>query len=85
MDIVASVAMNGGRLPRVISKPENVPHSAPTPSAATIATGIGMPFAFDIHPMTIMDTARTDPTDRSMPPMTITAVMPSAMMPSTVS
>ena len=50
-----------------------------------MANDIGIPATLESQPMTIIDSARIDPTERSIPPMTITAVMPSAMIPSTVS
>ena len=85
IDMVAKVAINAGKRACVTSKPDPKPHSAPIPSAATMAIGIGTPMVLDNQPIPIIDRASTEPTDKSMPPITITAVMPRAMMPSTVS
>ncbi|MCY1439631.1 hypothetical protein D9M71_558740 [compost metagenome] len=84
MDIIASVAMNDGRPARTTSKAVVDPHAAPTAIAPSMAAHIGRPRTCSSQLMTMIATASTAPTDRSMPPMRITSVMPSAMMPSTV-
>ena len=82
--IIAKVAMNGGSFARVMSRPLPKPHAAPTTTARTIASGNGRFLSFASQPMTIIESAKIEPTDRSMPPMTMTAVMPIAMIPRTV-
>ncbi|SVK47253.1 Uncharacterised protein [Acinetobacter baumannii] len=55
------------------------PNSAPTASAATIASGMGT--AASINPAaTEPASAITGPTERSMPPVRMAQVMPTAMM-----
>ncbi|MNP83107.1 hypothetical protein D3C76_1819530 [compost metagenome] len=49
-----------------------------------MAKPMGSPMACSAQLITMIDTASTAPTDRSMPPIRITRVMPRAMMPSTV-
>ena len=60
-------------------QPLNAPTSSDTPSASGIASQIDMP-AFIVMPITMPDSTSTAPTDRSMPPVTMTAVMPIAMI-----
>ena len=62
-----------------MSSPLNAPTAMAVPSASGTASQIDMP-AFIVMPMTMPDSTSTAPTDRSMPPVMITAVMPMAMM-----
>ena len=55
------------------------PTSSDAPSASGTASQIDMP-AFIVMPITMPDSTSTAPTDRSMPPVMMTAVMPMAMM-----
>ncbi|MNL33467.1 hypothetical protein D3C87_1553800 [compost metagenome] len=84
MDIIASVAMNDGKPALTTSNAVVEPHAAPAAIAPSIATHIGRPRTCSSQLMTMIETASTAPTDRSIPPIRITRVMPSAMMPSTV-
>src|SRR6185295_14088602 len=59
--------------------PLMAPTTSDTPSASGTASQIDRP-AFIVMPITMPDSTSTAPTDRSMPPLTITAVMPIAMM-----
>jgi hypothetical protein len=45
-----------------------------------MAIHIGSPASANVHAVTTLPRASTDPTDRSMPPEMITAVIPSARM-----
>ena len=49
--------------------------------AAMMLSHRGHPALWLVQPKTIIAKARTAPTDRSMPPATMTKVMPSARMP----
>ncbi|GMA84843.1 hypothetical protein GCM10025868_00930 [Angustibacter aerolatus] len=74
----ASVTMNGGSRSHEMTTPCTRPTSAAAPSPAPIAAQ--EPYrAADAERMTA--SAYVDPTDRSMPPLMITNVMPAAMMP----
>ncbi len=91
--IVPSVTMNGGILPLVTSTPFSSPNSqpakTPTRTASTYTAGPEIPMEYrnplgpeSISIMTMAPTAtREEPTERSMPPDTMTKVMPSAIMP----
>ena len=54
-----------------------MPHVSPVTSAIPIASGAGSP-AWSERASGMPDNARIDPTDRSMPPDTMTNVMPTA-------
>ena len=75
--IMPSVMMNGGRRPSAITSPLASPHAAPTASAAPTAAGAGQP-AFNAAASTTPENATSDPTERSIPPDTMTNVMPTA-------
>jgi hypothetical protein len=77
MLIMPSVAMNGGSRPKVTRRPLARPHTRPTISPMPIPTGTGSPAASE-RPSAMPASASTDPTDRSMPPETMTNVMPTA-------
>ncbi|MNI71175.1 hypothetical protein D3C73_1270340 [compost metagenome] len=76
--MVASVAINGAILPLVIISPLTIPMSPPAKQPTTIAK-IGS------HPDNIrlavnaLDSARIEPTDKSIPPVRITKVIPKAI------
>ena len=71
--------MNGGMRMRAIINPFAQPQSVPAKTPATIPSMTESVETIVIVPTT-PEKARIDPTDRSMPPETITRVMPSAMM-----
>src|SRR5215218_4743498 len=77
---IARVAMNGGRLPRVISSPFVSPASAPAPIPSASAATSGRLATTLAQPKTIPASPKTLPTERSMPPETITKVWPRARM-----
>src|ERR1019366_5324851 len=76
---VPSVAMNGGNRPAVTSRPLVKPKTKPTPSPNDTQTTVGNPF-WKASAVTRPDRPITEPTDRSMPPVTITMTMPTDMM-----
>src|SRR4249920_3789487 len=55
------------------------PTSSDTPSASGTASQIDIP-AFIVMPITMPDSTSTAPTERSIPPQMMTAVMPIAMI-----
>ena len=71
-DIIASVAMKGGTRKAVMSTPDTIPQRPAATRAIRMETGSGTPTTLASQPITIMASARTDPTERSMPPMRIT-------------
>src|SRR5438309_321747 len=73
-----SVAIKGCTLPRVTIRPSRSPNAAPTASPAPLPTSSGRP-AESMPAMTAPDTASTEPTLRSMPPVRMTKVMPAAI------
>ena len=77
--IVPSVTMNGTTWSRVISRPLSAPHSAPaaTPPSGARSRRRRRP-ARSSSAVTTVLSATMEPTDRSIPPATITIVMPSA-------
>ncbi len=95
MPIVARVAMKGGSFTRVISRPFTRPHAAPVAMPTTRlsathsptdgptrpdTTGIRLRM---LHAATTLENASTEPTERSMPPDTITNVIPTPMITNT--
>src|ERR1700754_5144026 len=74
----ASVTINGCSLKKWISAPIAAPNNAPNSSTSGTIAQIGQCHhcAATAHRMVV--SATTEPTDRSMPPDTITNVMPSA-------
>src|SRR5437868_1387681 len=62
-----------------MSTPLMAPTASEAPRASSIATPIEVPSCI-VMPITMPDSTSTAPTDRSMPPVMITAVMPTAMM-----
>src|SRR3989442_3714268 len=75
---IPSVAMKGCTLPRVITRPLTSPSSAPTARPPPMPTSTGRPAASS-PAITAPESASTEPTLRSMPPVRITNVMPAAM------
>src|ERR1700676_768050 len=73
--IMPSVAMNGGNPMRVTNKPLNAPQIAPMITPPSMPIGTGTP-AFTSNAATTPESASTDPTDRSIPPVMITQVAP---------
>ena len=76
---VPSVTMNGGMRRVAIIRPFAQPHRAPHKTPARMPAGTDPVSTIVIVPST-PEHARMEPTDRSMPPDTMTSVMPSAMM-----
>src|SRR5882672_2147907 len=79
IDSIPRVTTNGGTPTYAIMMPFNAPTSSDAPSASGIATQMDVP-AFIVMPITMPDSTSTAPTERSMPPVMMTAVMPIAMM-----
>src|SRR5438552_3122288 len=73
--------MSGGTLKRVMMKPLMRPPSPPALTARTMATGRANPTFFQNTPTRIAERPSIEPTERSMPPVTITKVMVSATRP----
>ncbi|MNT13454.1 hypothetical protein D3C72_1484250 [compost metagenome] len=72
-----SVTMNGGSFMKAISAPLTSPNSNPHSSAAGTLSAASCGIS-ETSIATTADTDRIDPTDRSMPPVRITNVMPAA-------
>ena len=84
--IIPSVTMNGGSRNSVISTPLRDPAAAhrlvPTSAASTIAAGPACappPQSRSSRAVLTDDSATSDPTERSIPPVTITSVIPIAI------
>src|SRR5438093_6721582 len=77
MLIMPSVAMNGGRRPIEIKTPLPIPHASPTSNPIVNASGIDRPAA-RLLAITAPENANTEPTDRSIPAVIITNVIPAA-------
>src|SRR5215471_12925947 len=71
--------MKGGIRNVAIAAPLARPQRVPVAMAAAMPSATGAPLTIAIAPAT-PDSAMTDPTERSIPPDTITIVMPIAMM-----
>ena len=80
MDSMPSVTTKDGMPTYATITPLKAPTSRAVPSARRLPSQNDAPRFIDM-PITMPDSASTAPTDRSMPPVMITAVMPSAMMP----
>ena len=76
----ASVTMNGVMFSAVTAKALKAPHRAPSPMPAR-KEGMTPQPACNARPHTTPVSATTDPVERSMPPVTITKVSPTATMP----
>jgi hypothetical protein len=75
--IVPSVTMNGVILSVATSAPLSAPHRAPAAIPASAATRGPWPARAALA-VTTVTSATTEPTERSMPPCTMTRVMPTA-------
>ena len=82
MLIIPKVTTNGVTLPMVITTPLIVPMNAPNNSVAATTATTGQPRCSKLAQTTPVS-ARIDPTDRSIPAVKMTNVMPTAMMPMT--
>src|SRR5947209_2740583 len=71
--------MKGGMRSAAMVTPFASPHAAPAATAAAMPSNTGAPFVIANAPTTPAS-AITDPTERSIPPATITTVMPIAMI-----
>ncbi len=71
------VTTNGWMSKWWITSPMSSPSPAPSTRTATITSGAGQP-ARSVDAVTMVDSATTAPTDRSMPPLRITNVIPTA-------
>ena len=69
--------MNGWISKKWITQPITNPRAAPITSTASIAAGAGQPSLSSVA-HTIVVSATTEPTDRSIPPVRITNVIPTA-------
>ncbi|MNC73073.1 hypothetical protein D3C75_1242130 [compost metagenome] len=76
--IVASVTINGARRPLAMINPLTAPIRVPAPSPSRTASQVSIPPAI-IPAVTALDRARIEPTDRSIPPVKITNVIPKAI------
>src|SRR6516162_3747835 len=81
---IPSVTIKEGTLQKLetkpLIKPQIMPTTTLTATAAVIAAGTGSNSLFSTKPATIAHNAMTDPTDKSIPPIRITKVIPVAMM-----
>ena len=82
MRYVPSVTMKGATLSRVISSPFTAPHNAPAPTPASRAAPGGQ--TSSILAITTVTNAMIDATERSIPPVMITKVIPIAERHTTV-
>ena len=80
INIMPSVAMNGGSRSRVTAMPLAKPHAVPARMPASMPSQTGKPPAFTARAAVTPASARTDPTDRSMPPVMMTQVAPMPRM-----
>ena len=80
MLIIPSVATNGVMRPTVTMSPLARPMVAPTAKATRTTQGSAAP-AFTMPAASAPATARIEPTERSMPPVRMTNVIPTAMIP----
>ena len=76
---VASVMMKGGRPILTMPKPWKRPMATPTSSVTRMAIQIGKPAFIIMATMTVAKPT-TAPTERSMPPVMMTKVWPTAMI-----
>ena len=78
---MASVTMNGGMPKRAMKMPDTAPVKIPTPTPAAIpatTAAAGMAAALEEIAAITTASATIDPTDRSIPPLRMTKVMPTA-------
>jgi len=76
MASIARVAMKEGMRTRVTRSPFTAPHASPMATPARVANGVGHLHHWSAMPPTTPESASTDPTERSMPPVSITKVSP---------
>jgi hypothetical protein len=76
-----NVTMRGGIRSRVMMSALSPPPATPTPTAASAAAPTGQPASRHSFPSTTATSPRSDPTDRSMPPVMMTGVTASANRP----
>ena len=81
--IMPSVAINGGTFMREMTMPLTKPASAPVKSPTMTPTQTGMPMLVTATPVITAASVMTVPTERSMPPVMMTKVTPSASTPLT--
>ena len=77
--IVASVTTMDGMRAKATSAPLSAPSAPPASTTTSITAGTGRP-AFDDSPATTEQIAKTDPTEMSISPQTMTSVAPRAMI-----
>ena len=70
--------MKEGSAHRAMTNPFSAPHATPVSPASTIAAASGSRQSASATPSTAPDRASTEPTDRSIPPVMTTSVMPVA-------
>src|SRR5690242_10450181 len=80
-DSVPNVTMSGGKPRRVIMSTLSPPPASPTSSVSAIATGMGAPPSRQSAPNTTAASPIIEPTDRSIPPVTMIGVSASASSP----
>src|SRR3712207_172676 len=78
IESIARVAMNGGSFATVTPRPLASPQRPPTRTAAMMLSHSGQPALCDVQPRIIIDKANTAATDRSIPAVMMTNVIPSA-------
>ena len=81
MTSMPRVMMNGCRRPFVMPSPFSAPTSAPAASAASTASGQTTPRGHERGAALIAAKPTIDPTDRSIPAVRMTNVMPTPMIP----
>ena len=79
-DIMASVAMKDGSLRYALAMPLKAPKTAPATMPTTTVNHAGMPMEAPAYAANILETAATDPTERSIPAATMAKVSPKARM-----
>ena len=77
--------INGGTPTLVMNQPLANPASAPTRIADAIASSNGSPTFFQNTPSRIADNPMIEPTDRSIPPVTMIKVIGNAISPTSTS
>src|SRR5262245_27575598 len=78
---VPSVTMSGGNLKRAMSAALSAPPAIPMSSVAPTATGNGKPTSCHRNPNATAERPIIDPTERSIPPVTMIGVSASASRP----
>ncbi len=78
--IVIRVAINGWSRPLVTRRPLIRPNPVPITSARSMARPTGIPFVIKLAQNAVVK-ASTEPTERSIPPVSMTQVMPNAINP----